>query len=162
MKLIACVDLNWAIGYKGDLLFHIPEDLALFKELTYGHVIVYGSNTLKTFPNGKPLSGRVNVMLSTKAFGMDNLIVANNIEELHSALQCFNDEEIFVVGGESVYTQLLPWCTEAYITTVLSRAQHADAYCPNLDSDPEWTLIAHASKHDDKYNYFFCRYVRTS
>lgn len=136
MNLIVAVDQNWAIGKDGDQLVYISEDLKRFKALTTGHPVILGRKTLATFPGGRPLKGRRNLILSTNPD-----YTVENAEVLHSvaALLEIAPEDSFVIGGESVYRALLPYCDTAYITKI-DASFPADRYFPNLDQDPAWTL----------------------
>lgn len=135
MNLIVAVDQNWAIGKDGDQLIYIPEDLKRFKALTMGHPLIFGRKTLATFPGGRPLKGRRNLILSRNPeFGPDGAEVCPNLEALPQNLQ-----DAFVVGGESVYRCLLDRCEAAYVTKI-HRAYPADCWFPNLDEHPDWVL----------------------
>lgn len=136
MNLIVAVDQNWAIGKDGDQLVYISEDLKRFKALTTGHPVILGRKTLATFPGGRPLKGRRNLILSTNPdYTVENAEVLHSI----STLLEIAPEDSFVIGGESVYRALLPYCDTAYITKI-DAAFPADRYFPNLDQDPAWTL----------------------
>ena len=136
MNLIVAVDQNWAIGKDGDQLVYISEDLKRFRALTMGHPVILGRKTLATFPGGRPLKGRDNLILSTNpAFTVENAKVFPNVETL---LQAAPDDS-FVIGGESVYRALLPYCDTAYVTKI-DHAFPADRYFPDLDADPAWAL----------------------
>ena len=135
MKLIAAVDRNWAIGKGGDQLVYIPADLKRFKELTAGGTVILGRKTLATFPGGRPLKGRRNLILSaTAGFAPQGAEVFPSLEALLAAAP----EDAFVIGGESVYRALLPYCATAYLTR-LDAAFPADRYFPNLEEDGDWT-----------------------
>jgi len=118
MKGIVAVDKNWGIGKQNDLLFSIPEDMAFFRKTTLNKVVVMGSRTLKSFPNAKPLKNRTNVVLSKTIESADGFILARNEAELREQLKSFADQDIFVIGGASVYKQMLPYCTEMLVTKV--------------------------------------------
>lgn len=136
MNLIVAVDQNWAIGKDGDQLVYLSEDLKRFKALTLGHPVVLGRKTLATFPGGHPLKGRDNLILSTNpAFTVENAKVFPNVEALLQAAPA----DSFVIGGESVYRALLPYCDTAYVTKI-DHAFSADRYFPDLDADPAWAL----------------------
>ena len=109
MNIIAAVDNNWAIGYRNDLLVRIPNDHKHFREETMGKVIVLGHRTLETFPQGMPLQGRKNIILSTdRGLQVKHGQVVHSLEELFVELQPYASGDIYVVGGESIYRQLLP------------------------------------------------------
>ena len=134
MNLIAAVDQNWAIGKGGDQLCYIPADLKRFRALTTGHPVILGRKTLATFPGGRPLKNRRNLILSrTMGEAPQGAEVFSTAEALLAAAP----EDSFVIGGASVYEQLLPWCDTAYVTKI-DRAFPADCYFPDLDQDLEW------------------------
>ena len=142
MNLIVAVDSNWAIGKENKLLVSIPQDMKFFRETTKGKVVAMGRKTLESFPGGQPLKNRVNVVLTT--------------DKMVDELKKYDSEDIFVIGGESIYRQLLPYCTKAYITKI-DHAYDADTYFPNLDEDPEWEM----TKISDEQTYFDLEYVFT-
>ena len=157
MNIIAAVDKHWAIGNRGKLLVTIPDDQKLFREETKGKVIVMGRKTLESFPGGQPLKNRVNVVLTTdKNYKVKDTVIVHTIEEMLDELKKYDSEDIFVIGGESIYRQLLPYCTKAYITKI-DHAYDADTYVPNLDEDPEWEM----TKISDEQTYFDLEYVFT-
>lgn len=136
MNVIVAVDQNWAIGKDGDQLAYIPEDLKRFKALTTGHPVILGRKTMATFPGGRPLKGRENLVLSRDpAFAPEGARVFRDLEELLALAP----EDAFVVGGASVYNALLPRCTAAYVTKI-DREYPADCWFPDLDRDPAWAL----------------------
>ena len=161
MNLIAAVDNSWAIGNKGQLLVRIPADHRMFRQETLGKVIVYGRKTLETFPMAQPLDRRTNIVLSgNPKYKVNNAIVVHSIEELLEELKQYPSEDIYIIGGESVYRQMLPYCDTAHITKI-DYSYEADAYFPNLDSDPDWEITADS----DEQTYFdlaytFIRYER--
>ena len=104
MNLIVAADENWAIGNKNELLVRIPADQKFFRETTMGKVVVMGRKTLETFPNGLPLMGRTNIVLThDKKFRVPGTLIVHDMEELHEELEKYNSEDIYVIGGESVY-----------------------------------------------------------
>ena len=154
MKIIVAVDSNWAIGNKGDLLVSIPEDHKRFRKETMGKVVVYGRKTLETFPMKQPLDKRTNIILS----GNPNLSVrgaevCHSIDELLGRIKEFNPDDVYIIGGASVYRQMLPY-TDTCIVTKLDRAYAADAYFPNLDEDPDWEI----TEESDEQVYFDTTY----
>ncbi len=154
MNLIAAVDQNWAIGLKNKLLVSIPADMKFFRETTIGKVVVMGRRTLESFPNGKPLSDRTNIVLSRNPdFAPKGAIVVHNLDELHEELEKYPSEDIYVIGGESVYRLLLDECDTAHITKI-NYAFEADAWFPNLDERPEW----HITADSDEQTYFNLEY----
>lgn len=140
MKLIAAVDKNWAIGNKGKLLVRISEDQKFFKNTTMGHVVVLGRKTLEEFPKHQPLAGRTNIILSTNPeYIVSGAVVVHSIEELFQELIRYDSDDIFIIGGESVYNRMYKYCDTAYITRI-DKEYEADAFIPNLDSDDNWKI----------------------
>ena len=142
MKAIVAVDLNWGIGYKGNLLQRIPEDMKFFKQMTIGKVVVMGRETFESLPGKEPLKDRTNIVLSkNKKFTNENLVLCCSLEELTQELRKYNSDDVFVIGGESVYSQLLPYCTEAYVTKI-NKSYIADKYFCNLDEEQNWEMMS--------------------
>ena len=136
MNVIVAVDENWGIGKDGEQLIYISADLKRFKALTMGHSLVLGRKTLATFPGGKPLKGRRNLSLSRNPeFAPEGAEVYHSMEELLEHVE----EDAFVIGGASVYQELLDRCDTAYVTK-LQASWPADCWFPNLDEDPAWTV----------------------
>lgn len=161
MNMIVAVDSNWAIGHKGKLLVSIPEDMQFFRRETTGKVVVMGRKTLESFPNGLPLKNRVNVVITKdKEYNVKNAIICHSIEEALEVLKQYNDEDIYVIGGESVYRQFLTYCSVAHVTKI-NYSYDADTYFPNLDEMDEWTI----EESSDERTYFdleyeFVKYVK--
>lgn len=161
MNLIVNVDKNWAIGNGNKLLVSIPADMRFFKEQTTGNVIIFGRKTLETFPGGKPLKNRVNVVISKKKdLQIPDAIVVHSVEEALEAVKGYPSEKVFVVGGASIYEQMLPYCDVAHVTRT-DYAYEADTYFPNLEENGEWKLTGQ-SEEQTYYDleYVFCRYER--
>ena len=162
MNLIVAVDNNWAIGYKNDLLISIPDDMKFFRETTTGNVIIMGRKTLNSFPNGKPLKNRVNIVITKDAnFKADGAIVVNSIEEAVKEAEKYNDKEAYVIGGGSIYEQMLPYCDTAYVTYI-DNSYSADTFIPNLDKLTEEWYIANESDECTSFDieYYFRTYKR--
>ena len=154
MNLIVAVDENWAIGNKNDLLIRIPADMKMFRQETTGKVVVLGRKTLETFPGGQPLKNRTNIILSTKKdYEVKDAIVVHSIEELLEELKKYPQEDIYIIGGETVYQQMLPYCNVAHVTKI-DRAYEADAFFPNLDANEAWEITAES----DEQSYFDTTY----
>jgi dihydrofolate reductase len=154
MNLIVAVDNNWAIGNKNELLISIPNDHKHFRQETTGKVVVLGRKTLDTFPQGLPLKNRTNIILSKdKNYAVKDAIVVHSVEELLEETKKYNDEDIYVIGGESIYRQLLPYCNVAHVTKI-DHEYTADTYFPNLDEDDEWQITADS----DEQTYFDIAY----
>ena len=151
MNLIACVDEEWGIGYKNELLVRIPSDQKFFRTTTTGKVVVMGRKTLDSFPGGRPLKDRTNIVLtgSKDANIRDAEIYVHSIEECLELLKQYPSEDVYIIGGSSIYEQFLPYCDTAYITKV-DRVFSKDAYFPNLDKNDEWEL----SVEGEEQTYF--------
>lgn len=142
MKMIASCDKNWGIGKNNELLISIPDDMAFFRATTMGGVVVMGRKTLESFRNAKPLPHRTNIVLTRKPdYEKEGAIVVHNMEELDAELAKYNTDDVFVIGGESIYRQLKDRCDTAYITRI-DYSYDADAHFPNLDEDPDWALTS--------------------
>ncbi|MCL2531165.1 MAG: dihydrofolate reductase [Oscillospiraceae bacterium] len=145
LTAIACVDQNWAIGHENQLLFHIPGDMGRFKHITMGHVLLMGRNTydsLPKSPSGFPnLPGRKIVVVSRDADFKPrgrHVHVCRTLDE--AVVKAKSLGKVFVIGGGQVYDALLPLCNTALITQVDAAAEQADAFFPNLDNYPDWSL----------------------
>lgn len=155
MNIIVAADNNWAIGNKNKLLVSIPNDMKQFREETTGKVVVVGRKTLESFPQGQPLKNRTNIVLSKdKNYRVKGAIVVNSVDELLKELERYASEDIYIIGGESIYRQLLPYCDTAHVTKI-DHVYEADTYFPNLDKDPEWEITADS----DEQTYFDIAYT---
>ena len=161
MNLIVAVDRNWAIGNKNRLLVSIPADMKFFRLETTGKVVVMGRKTLESFPGGQPLKNRINIVLTSQPdYRVKDAIVVHNEEELKRELAKYPKEVIYVIGGESVYRQLLPLCSTAYVTKI-ERSYEADTWFPNLDELEDWELTGESEEQTYfDLEYFFLKYER--
>ena len=151
ISAIVAVDNNWGIGYNGDLLEHIPEDLKYFKAVTTGHVVVMGSKTWDSLPK-KPLKDRLNIVVSSKPrevlgdmsvrIDMEELIMRMIYMKRNALVNPVEEEKWFVIGGGSIYQQLLPFCDRVYVTKIYKDHDNIDTYFPNLDESEEWVPAA--------------------
>lgn len=154
MNLYVTADSNWAIGKGKESLIRIPREQKLFMEETAGKVIVMGRKTLEGKYQGIPVQGRTNIILSeNKKLQVKGATVVHSLEALFEELQKYPDEDIYIIGGEKVFSQLLPYCKVAHVTK-LDHAYAADKYFPNLDKMPEWKLTAES----DELTYFDIAY----
>lgn len=161
MNLIVAVDSNWAIGYKNDLLVRIPADQRFFRETTTGKVVIMGRKTLESFPQKQPLKNRTNIVITKdKNYTVNDAIVVHSVEEALEKVQGIDTDQIYVIGGATIYEQFLPYCDVAHVTKI-DYAYQADTYFPDLDKDPEWKLVAD-SEEQTYYDlvYYFNRYER--
>lgn len=157
MNLIAAVDKNWAIGRNNKLLVSIPDDMKFFRETTTGKVVVMGRKTLESFPGKKPLKNRVNIVLTgDRSYQADGAVIVHDMEELHEELKKYPSEDIYVIGGESIYKQLLDECDVAHITKI-DFVYEADAWFPNLDEKEAWVVTADSEEQtyfDLEYHFY--------
>ena len=117
MRAIVAVDEKWGIGRENKLLFSVPKDMAFFRETTKGAVVVMGRKTLESFPGGRPLKNRVNVVLTRDKTPREGCLVANGVAEAFEILKK-QSADIFVIGGSEVYRELLSYCGEVYVTKI--------------------------------------------
>ena len=154
MNIIVAVDNNWAIGNKNELLVRIPNDHKHFREETTGKVVVLGRKTLDTFPQGMPLQNRTNIILSKNPeFKVKGAKVVDSVEALLKELKKYDSEDIYIIGGESIYKQLLPYCDVVHVTKI-DHVYEADTYFPNLDEMDEWEI----TEDSDELTYFDLAY----
>lgn len=161
MNLIVCVDKNWGIGNRGELLVNIPADKRYFKELTMGGVVLGGRRTMEGLPEGKPLKGRTNVVLTSQSgYQFGDGIVVHNVAEARKTMESFPAEKRFLIGGGMVYQAFLPYCDCAYITKV-DAVFEADTFFPNLDTMEGWRMVQESAVQKDQGLAFrFCQYCR--
>ncbi|MBQ1750286.1 MAG: dihydrofolate reductase [Lachnospiraceae bacterium] len=163
MKMIVNVDQNWGIGLKNQLLIRIPADLKFFREHTENHVVVCGRHTLESFPGQVPLPNRTTIVLSRNPkYNVRHAIMARSVEDLIGILkeEGYDLDDVYIIGGQKVYQDLLPYCDTAYVTKV-DYEYEADAYFPNLDNDEDWECTE-VSEEQTYYDiiYHFTTYTR--
>lgn len=182
MDLIAAADKNWAIGKDGKLLCHLPGDLKYFKEKTIGKTVVMGRKTLESLPGLKPLPNRKNIVLTTdRSFKKEGCEIVHSLDELLASI-CFDrekdlpcvqdlpkgqnlktesgEQQVMVMGGASVYKQLLPYCQSCYITRI-DQIFDADTYIPDLDNMENFALVWQSEPREENgITYRFTRYDR--
>lgn len=139
MRAILHVDKNWGIGKNNALMFKIPADMKFFKNATVGNVVVMGSNTLKSFPDGKPLKDRINIVLYPDGENRSDCLIVRSLDALFAEIKKYPPEKVFVIGGQMMYRTLLKYCTEILVTKV-DAAGDADAFFENLDENPDFEL----------------------
>lgn len=161
MNAIAAVDKNWGIGKDNHLLFSIPGDMKFFRETTSGHVIVMGRKTLESFPGGRPLKNRINIVFTKdENYKKEGIITVHSVEELKKKIEDFDTKGVFVIGGGSIYELLISLCDTAFITKIDSAAD-ADVYFPNLDDKPDWHIESKSETHEHEgLTYSFYTYKR--
>lgn len=159
MQLIVAVDNNWAIGNKNNLLVSIPEDHKFFRQTTMGHVVVLGRKTLAGFPNGLPLKGRTNIIVThDPEFEAKDAIIVHSKEELLSKLAEYDSDDVFIIGGESIYNMMYEYCDTAHVTKI-NYSYQADKYFPNLDDMENWVITGDSDEQTYfDLEYYFYRY----
>jgi len=158
MKTIVAVDKNWGIGCENDLLFNLPLDMQHFRDSTLGKTVVMGKNTLLSLPNSKPLKNRQNIVLSAKGVDGEGFALVRSLDDLLEIVK--GKDDVYIIGGASVYELLLPYCDEAMITKVDADGG-ADCFFPNLDEHTDWKLESESEWiNDGDYRIRFCVYKR--
>ena len=155
MKAILAADKNWGIGYNNHLLVSIPSDMKFFRQTTTGKVVVMGRKTLESFPNGMPLKNRINIVLTgNQNYQVKDAVVVHSEDELLDELKKYDTDDIYVIGGESVYRMMLPYCDTVYVTKI-NRAFQADTFFPDLDEMDEWEMTEE-SEEQTCFDLEFC------
>ena len=160
MKLIVAAERNWAIGKNNKLMWSIPADMKFFRETTQGNVVIMGRKTLESFPQGQPLKNRVNIVITRNpSYKVKDAVVVHSVEEAIEESRKY-DGDVFVIGGESIYRAMLPYCDTALVTRI-DYAYEADTWFPNLDKDEEWELTDEGEEQTCfDLEYAFTRYER--
>ncbi len=162
MKAIVAVDKNWGIGKKNDLLFQLPLDMKFFRSTTLNKVVIMGSNTLKSFPNGNPLKNRTNIVLFPGGEKREDCTIVDSMEELREELKKYNTDDVFVIGGAMFYKTMLPYCSEVLVTKVDADGG-AEVFYENLDKLPNWTMVYESeSQETNGYNIRFTTYKNSN
>lgn len=154
MNLIVAADANWGIGRENKLLVSIPADMKFFRTTTTGKVVIMGRKTLESFPGGLPLKNRVNIVISRdKNYRVKDAVVVHSIEEALEEVKKYKKEDVYVIGGDSIYKQMLPYCSKAHVTKI-DFAYEADTFFPNLDEDEQWEI----TERSEEQTYFDLEY----
>lgn len=157
MNLIVVVDKNWGIGKNNGLLFSLKKDMKFFRETTTGKVVVMGANTFLSFPNGA-LPNRVNVVLDDKGRTFEGALTVRDVAALQRAISAYPPQDVFVIGGASVYALLADCCSTAYVNKVAEDGG-AQLFFPNLDQRENWTLQSASEPiSDEGHTLTFCVY----
>lgn len=158
MELIVAVYDDWGIGKDGTQPIAVSADRKFFREMTRGALVIVGRKTLADFPGGKPLPNRTNVVLSRSKVDMPGVVVCPTTEE--AAALAKTVDRAMVIGGGSIYRQMLPYCDTAYITKVHVNPE-SDTWFPNLDEDPDWVMAEILqSGEENGIAYEMCLYKR--
>jgi len=161
MNIIVAVDNHWAIGYQNQLLVRIPADQRFFRDETINKAVIMGRKTFESFPAGQALKQRLNVVITSDLnYKLKDAVVVHSIEEALNAVKSYKSEDIYIIGGASIYKQMLPYCDVAHVTKIDYRYQ-ADTYFPNLDESPEWVMTGESDEQTYyDLDYTFCRYEK--
>lgn len=147
IRAIVHADKEWGIGKGNDMMFSLPLDMKFFRETTSGHTVVMGGNTLRSFPNQKPLKNRVNIVLSRGQI-RDDCVLVRSFDELKVEMKKRENEEIYVIGGGVIYKELLPYCEEVLVTKV-DAVGGAEVFFPNLDEHPDFECVYESERIED-------------
>ncbi|MDR0197165.1 MAG: dihydrofolate reductase [Oscillospiraceae bacterium] len=158
MQAIVAVDESWGIGYNNNLLFSIPEDIRYFTDFTRHKVVVMGRRTLNSLPGSKPLKDRINIVMSNdKSFKTDSATVCFSVERLFYEIKDYNPNDVIVIGGQTVYEQLIDYCSAAHVTKV-KKTGKADRFFPNIDLLENWKVKS-VSEEKEYNNIKYAFYV---
>ena len=161
MRLIAAADQRWGIGKDGKLLVSIPADMKYFQSVTSGHTVIMGRKTLESFPGGRPLKNRRNIVLTKQPdFRVVGVTAVPGVCEALDLVRGMNPEEVFCIGGAMIYRLFLPYCDTALITRI-DHIYDADAFLPDLDNDSAWEKVQESEEQVFfDLTYRFCTYKR--
>ena len=161
MKMIVCVSDNFGIGYKNDLLFSLPPDMKFFRETTLGKIVIMGRSTLDSFPGGKALKNRVNIVLTRdKDFCREDVLAFHSVEDVLSHIEKYNSDDVYVIGGAEIYGLFEPYCDTALVTRVRKNPL-ADKFFFNIDESANWEKESESEMMEhDGCEFTFCRYIR--
>lgn len=159
MIAILHADREWGIGKKNGLMFSLPLDMKFFRETTLNKVVCMGYNTLLSLPKSQPLKNRTNVVLCMEDVSIDGCVCVHSVNELLSFVKQFNTNDVFIIGGASVYKTMLPYCDKVYLTKV-DAIGNAEVFFPNLDEHEDFKCISESEViNDNGYNIKFTTYL---
>ncbi len=158
MELIVAVYDDWGIGKNGTQPVALSADRKFFRETTRGAMVIVGRKTLADFPGGRPLPNRVNVVLTRQETHIPDVTVCHSPEE--AVVLAKTAQRAMVIGGGSIYRQMLPYCDTAFVTKVHAQPE-SDTFFPNLDENPQWKLAqVLQSGEENGIAYEMCLYKR--
>lgn len=162
MIAILHADKKWGIGKRNDLMFKLPTDMKFFRETTSGKVVCMGYNTLLSFPGSKPLKNRTNVVLCEDGISPEGCVAVHSVASLLEYVEQYPTDDVFVVGGASVYKTLLPYCDKVYLTKVNADGG-AEVFFPDIDADENFVLVQESEPLiDNGYEIKFTVYKNIS
>lgn len=161
MNLIVAVDKNWGIGKDNNLLVHLKGDMKFFREKTLGKVVVMGRSTLESFPKGEPLKDRINIVITHRDdFIKDGVTVVHNMDELAEEINKYNPDDVMVIGGASVYNELMTSCDRLFVTKI-DKEFDADTFIKNADELLQFKVYKKSEiQEENGIKYQFVEYVR--
>ena len=158
MELIVAVYDDWGIGKDGTQPVALSADRKFFRETTKGAMVIVGRKTLADFPGGRPLPNRVNVVLTRQGVETEGVVICHSPEEAVALAK--DAPRAMVIGGGSIYKQMLPYCDTAYVTKVHTTPE-SDTFFPDLDQDPQWMLTEVLQEGEENgIAYQMCLYKR--
>ncbi len=165
--MIFAIDENWNIGYDGNMLFKISNDLQRFRTLTETNIIIMGRKTFESLPDREALPDRINIVITRDVnYTAEDIMVVTSMDELFQLLEEINPDNTmvnFVIGGGNIAHQLLQYCNYAYITKVLRSFDATDTLIPNLDEDQDWEVVSESPYYmQDDLMYNYVDYTRIS
>ena len=166
MQAILHCDRNWGIGKKNDLMFRLPKDMKFFRSTTSGKVVVMGSNTLLSFPGGKPLKNRTNIVLwpggDRNRAAEDGFVMVETLSDLFAEIAKYPPEDVFVIGGAMMYHTMLPYCSRVLLTKVDADGG-AEVFFDNLDELENWSMTQCSEPEEDNgYTIRFTTYENSA
>ena len=166
MQAILHCDRNWGIGKKNDLMFRLPKDMKFFRSTTSGKVVVMGSNTLLSFPGGKPLKNRTNIVLwpggDRNRAAEDGFVMVETLSDLFAEIAKYPPEDVFVIGGAMMYHTMLPYCSRVLLTKVEADGG-AEVFFDNLDKLDNWSMTQCSEPEEDNgYTIRFTTYENSA
>ena len=161
MDIVVAVYENWGIGFDGSQPVVVKADRRHFREVTGSGTVILGRKTLEDFPGGKPLKGRRNIILTRNVdFSVEDGEVVHSVDDAVRAVEGEDPDQVFVIGGESVYSQMLPYCRRAFVTKIFA-ALPADAFFPDLDTSEEWQVTEYGEEQQEgDVKFAFVTYER--
>ena len=160
IRAIVAVDEKWGIGKKNDLLFRLPADMKYFREKTLGKTVCMGYNTLLSFPNGKPLPDRKNIVICPEGVKRDDVAVVFNMQDMLAEIK--KEKDVFVIGGAMFYRTMLPYCEEVYVTKVKADGG-AEVFYENLDEKENFVCVSESAPVETNgYEIRFTVYKNTA
>lgn len=167
MIMIFAVDQSWDIGFRGEMLVAIDDDLKRFRQITEGNIVIMGRKTLEAIPSRQPLVNRDNILVTRgNCYENQGFYILNDMKDLDELLEELNpngEKEVFVTGGQVIVEQLFHRCNKAYITKIFKDFPNADTRLPDLDEDEDWEIVEESEIfYQEDLAYQYIDYVRKS